>query len=103
LLELCIVQHALTAHDNNPVKALRTVLVNAMEQLRPQGERKLMDPEWTLYSILEMRFLKGQKVREVANRLAMSEPDFFRKQRVAIDLVAEVLWGMESGCHHPSV
>jgi hypothetical protein len=98
LLELCIVHNALVANDNNAVKALRVVLVSAMEQLRPEGERKIMNPEWTLYSILEMRFLKGQKVREVANRLAMSEPDFFRKQRIAIDHVAEVLWEMESSC-----
>lgn len=98
LLELCIVQEALVSNENNAARALRAVLVNAMEQLRPQGERKLMDPEWTLYSILELRFLKGQKVREVANRLAMSEPDFFRKQRVAIDQVAEVLWDMETTC-----
>ncbi len=101
LLELCIVQEAVATNDNNPAKALRAVLVTAIERLRPQGERKIMDPEWTLYSILEFRFLKGQKVREVANRLAMSEPDFFRKQRIAIDQVADVLWDMESGCQHP--
>ena len=101
LLELCIVQNALRHSDGNAVKVLRTVLVNAIEQLRPEGERKPLSPEWTLYTILEMRFIKGQKVREVANRLAMSEPDFFRKQRIAIDQVAEVLWEMESACHQP--
>ncbi len=37
---------------------------------------------WILYNILEMKFLEGKKVREVAMRLAMSEADLYRKQRV---------------------
>jgi len=31
------------------------------------------------------------KVREVATRLALSEPDFYRKQRIAIEAVADTL------------
>jgi hypothetical protein len=95
LLELRIVRSALQENDDNPTKALRAVLLQAMERLRPDGERKPLSPEWTLFTILELRFLKGMKVRETANRLALSEPDLYRKQRIAIDAVAETLWGME--------
>lgn len=97
LTELNIVRAELPLNDNNAGKALRTVLVKAIESLRPPGEKKPLSPEWTLYSILELRFLKGQPVREVANRLALSEPDFYRKQRTAIETVADTLWGMETG------
>jgi hypothetical protein len=52
-------------------------------------------PEWVLYNILELKFLQGRKVREVARRLAMSEADLYRKQRVAIEAVARTLAEME--------
>jgi len=95
LLGLTVVQSALDESDPNAVNALRAVLVDAIERLRPEGERRPLSPEWTLYSILELRYLKGLKVREAANRLALSEPDFYRKQRLAIDMIADVLWDME--------
>jgi hypothetical protein len=48
-----------------------------------------------LYNILEMKFLEGRKVRDVALRLAMSEADLYRKQRVAIEAVAGAIARME--------
>jgi hypothetical protein len=42
-----------------------------------------------------MKFMEGHKVREVAMRLAMSEADLYRKQRVAIEAVANVIVEME--------
>ncbi|MFN8378680.1 MAG: histidine kinase N-terminal 7TM domain-containing protein [Anaerolineae bacterium] len=95
LLELQVVQDALPENDHIPVNALRAVLVRAIEAQRPPGERKLHSPEWTLYNILEMRFLKGAKVKEVGTRLAMSDADLYRKQRLAIDAVADTLMEME--------
>ena len=81
--------------DNNPVRALRTVLAQAIENLKPEGQRSLTTSEWILYNILEMRFLQGRKVRDVALRLAMSESDLYRKQRVAIEEVARQIADME--------
>ena len=95
LLELQVVQDALPDNDHNPVNALRAVLVRAIEAQKPPGERKMHAPEWTLYNILELRFLKGAKVKEVGVRLAMSDADLYRKQRLAIDAVAETLLEME--------
>jgi hypothetical protein len=51
--------------------------------------------EWILYNILEMKFIQGRRVRDVARRLAMSESDLYRKQRVAIENVARTVAGME--------
>jgi hypothetical protein len=95
LLDLQVVQDALPDNDGNPSKALRAVLVQAIEAQKPDGERKLHSPEWTLYNILEMRFLKGVKVKEVGMKLAMSDADLYRKQRLAIDAVVETLLEME--------
>jgi hypothetical protein len=94
LLRLNIVRHALDEHEGNPVNALRAVLKRAIEQVRPEGERRFT-AEWMLYNILEMKFLQGRKVRDVAMRLAMSEADLYRKQRVALDAVGRAVAEME--------
>jgi hypothetical protein len=94
LLNLQIVQQTLTDHNDNSANALRSILRQAMDNVRPDGERRFTG-EWILYNILEMKFVEGRKVREVATRLAMSEADLYRKQRVAIEEVARVILEME--------
>ncbi|MBN1955644.1 MAG: hypothetical protein JW900_11420 [Anaerolineae bacterium] len=94
LLNLRVVERALQEHGN-PVNALRAVLQSAIEQLRPEGNRSMTAAEWLLYNILELKFLKRYRVRDVAMRLAMSESDLYRKQRVAIEEVARALASME--------
>jgi hypothetical protein len=94
LLGLHVVQQALAEHEGNPNNALRAILRQAIEHVRPEGERRFTG-EWILYNILEMKFMEGRKVREVALRLAMSEADLYRKQRVAIEAVAEAIVEME--------
>jgi GAF domain-containing protein len=95
LLRLRIVQDAMKEHGNNPTKALRYILDRAVEQQKPEGERSMTTAEWILYNILELKFIQGQKVRDVARRLAMSESDLYRKQRVAIENVATTISRME--------
>jgi hypothetical protein len=95
LVKLRVVSDSVNHSDGDPTKALRLVLGVAIEKLRPEGKPNLSAPEWLLYNILEMRFIEGRKVREIADRLAMSESDLYRKQRVAIGQVARVLTEME--------
>lgn len=95
LLGLKLVQEALDEHEGNPTNALRAILRRAIEQTRPEGERRFT-AEWILYNILEMKFMEGRKVREIAMRLAMSEADLYRKQRVAIEAVANAIAEMEN-------
>ena len=42
-----------------------------------------------------MKFLEGRKVREIALKLSMSEADLYRKQREAIEAVANKILEME--------
>ncbi|HLF25831.1 MAG TPA: histidine kinase N-terminal 7TM domain-containing protein [Anaerolineae bacterium] len=95
LLRMAVVDRATNAHNGNTSKALRAVLGDAIEQLRPDGPRSLTAAEWVLYNILELRFLQGERVRDIARKLAMSESDLYRKQRVAVEAVARVLAQME--------
>lgn len=94
LLSLKVVQQTLDEHQDNPANALRAILRQAVDQVRPEGERRFTG-EWILYNILEMKFMEGKKVREIATRLSMSEADLYRKQRVAIEAVASAILDME--------
>lgn len=94
LLNLQIVRDAAREHSDNSANALRAILRTAVDSVRPEGERRYTG-EWILFNILEMKFIEGRKVRDVAARLAMSEADLYRKQRVAIEEVARILLEME--------
>jgi hypothetical protein len=95
LTRLRVVEQALRDHDGNTANALRAVLRQAIERIKPEGQRKFT-AEWILYNILEMKFLQNRRVREVAMRLAVSEADLYRKQRTAIEQVARAIVAMET-------
>jgi hypothetical protein len=102
LLGLQVVRDALKDHKGNPTNALRAILRQAIDRVRPEGERRFT-AEWILYNILEMKFMEGRKVREIATRLAMSEADLYRKQRVAIEAVAKAIVTMEQQAREEDV
>lgn len=94
LLGLRIVQSMIDDYDGSPTNALRAILKSAVERIKPEGDRRFT-AEWILYNILELKFLEGRKVREVAGRLAMSEADLYRKQKVALEAVSKTIVSME--------
>jgi len=42
-----------------------------------------------------LKFMEGKRVREIARRLAISEADLYRKQRVAVEAIANNIVQME--------
>jgi hypothetical protein len=97
LLGLRTVKRGLQSHNGSPTRALQAVLRQAIDNMRPDDRLDPSAQEWLLYNLLEGRFLQRKTVRDVANRLAMSESDFYRKQRIAIEEVARQLALMEDG------
>jgi hypothetical protein len=95
LVQLHVVNGALAENEGNPARAVRAILTQAIESLKPEGQRSMTMTEWILYNILELRFVQGRKVRDVAQRLAMSEADLYRKQKFAIEQVARKVAEME--------
>ena len=96
LLRMKIVGRYAQESGQVPAKALRSVLYKAIEALKPpEAQRTLTTKEWILYNILQMKFIKGRRIMDIATRLSMSESDLYRKQRAAIDAVAKVLASME--------
>ena len=102
LIELKVVQQAMDDHDGVSSKALRSILKKGIDRVRPDGDRRFTG-EWILYNILDMKFMEGRKVRDIALRLAMSEADLYRKQRVAIEAVANAIVDMETQAREEDV
>lgn len=95
LLKVGFVQSNLEEYDGDAVRALRSQIARAIESLRPDGTRSFTAPEWLLYNILELKVIQGKKIREIAIQLAVSEPDLYRKQRIAIQQLARKLATMK--------
>jgi hypothetical protein len=95
LLELAVVRRALPTNQNEPLRALRTVLDQAIELQRPPGDRDWRSQDWLIYNVLELRYIKKMRVRDTANRLYMSEANLYRKQNLAIEAVSDSLLRME--------
>jgi len=101
LIQLQVVQDRMRLAEDSPVHALRKILADEIDALKPQGDRKMMSPEWTLYNILQLRFLESRRVRDVARRLSMSEADLYRKQRIAIMAVTDQILEREQRVRAP--
>ncbi|MDY7041586.1 MAG: histidine kinase N-terminal 7TM domain-containing protein [Chloroflexota bacterium] len=69
LLKLRVVEAA-RQQEGSSTMALRAVLARAIEHLRPEGQRSMTTTDWILYNILDLKFLQGRRVSEVAARLA---------------------------------
>ncbi len=95
LMNLQVVAEAMKENKGNATRALQSVLNEAIDRLKPDGARSMTATEWMLYNILELKVLQGQKVRDVARKLVMSESDLYRKQRAAFEEVAQVVMEME--------
>jgi hypothetical protein len=95
LMRLEVVRQTLAEHNGNPTRALQAVITKAVESLKPASERSMTTTEWILYNILELRYLQGKKVRDVVHQMSMSDADFYRKQKIAIEEVARQISEME--------
>ena len=95
LLNLRLVKSQSDNFDGSRTNALRAILKQSIEESKPEGERKLTS-DWILYNILDLKFIQGEKVREVARKLAVSEADLYRKQRVALENIARSIMRQEA-------
>ncbi len=95
LMQLTVVQYRADESGETLTKALRALLQDAINSIRPEGERQYTN-DWLLYNILDFKFNENMKMRDIAKRLALSEADLYRKQRIAIDGVVKKIVEMET-------
>ncbi|MCP4420583.1 MAG: hypothetical protein GY805_28590 [Chloroflexi bacterium] len=91
------------AYSNNSLgaaQALRDVLrqgiqaLGAPDQSPPSGESdsRWFDPDWRVYSMLTLRFIKGLSRTEIQHRISLAEGgQYYESQRKAIALLAALL------------
>jgi len=48
-----------------------------------------------LFNLLDLKYFEGWKVKEIARKLALSEADLYRKQRIAINAVSKNIIELE--------
>lgn len=94
IMQLKIVQKRIEDRNESPINAVREILREAMSRLRPEGERQYTN-EWILYNLIDLKFFEGWKVKDIARRIALSEADFYRKQRAAISSISRQIIEME--------
>jgi hypothetical protein len=95
LLQLSSVQNRILEKGESSITALRELLREEINRLRPNGERQYTN-EWIIFNILDLKFIEGWKVKDLARRLSLSEADFYRKQRMAVATIAEQILTSEN-------
>lgn len=73
-------------------QALRRVLLDAIQALRPQPKTPAQSPDWRLYSLLELRYIERLNPLEAMQQLSIGKSQFFRDQARALELITELLW-----------
>lgn len=70
---------------------LRRILLECIEQVRPK--QKVTSARMRrAYDILELRYIEGLHYRDVMQELGLSQSQYHREQRHAIEAVATLLW-----------
>lgn len=73
-------------------RQLRQILLNGIEQLRPETGTPAQSPDWRAYYILEKRYIDGMSISEICREISISRAQLFRNQAHALDIMIEQLW-----------
>ncbi|HUV90827.1 MAG TPA: response regulator [Anaerolineae bacterium] len=76
----------------DPASALRSLLIDAIESLRPHESTPLGSRIWRLYQILRRRYTEQLTQREVAFNLGLSVRQLQREEKCAREVLADHLW-----------
>ena len=69
-------------------QALKTILLEAIDALRPGDQEPAQSREWLVYDVLFYRYVRGYSREAVANQLGMSDRQLSRERRTAIETLA---------------
>ncbi|HEX5414866.1 MAG TPA: NB-ARC domain-containing protein, partial [Chloroflexota bacterium] len=87
----------LVAPDRDPRapgvgKALRQVLLDAIDALHPLTGSRGTLPSGVGYQILHLRYVEGLEVSAIQDQLALGKSEFYREQQRGVDAVVSLLW-----------
>ncbi|MBI2942230.1 MAG: response regulator [Chloroflexi bacterium] len=84
----------LTDHAANTSRrlALRQALLDAIDRLRPEHSLPIAARQRRLHQLIELRYVEALPFREVMSQLALSQAQYHREQRHAVESLATLLW-----------
>ncbi|MDI7274597.1 MAG: response regulator [Anaerolineae bacterium] len=93
------------SYHKNPAVALRRLLVEAIEALKPGADVPPKASAWRTYQILSQRYAEQLTQREVATDLGLSIRQLQRHERTALRALADHVWmrcslGAAACSHH---
>lgn len=83
---------AAEAADECLATALRSILREAIELLRPSASVPYGRPDWIGYRLLWAHFIQRQSPHIVGEELHLSRSSFYRHQQQALKAVADIIW-----------
>jgi CheY-like chemotaxis protein len=86
LLDILVTKRA------NRLSALRQVLTDAIQALKPGSDAPPYSNAWRIYHVLVWRYLEQSSQRDVAANLAISPRQLRRLEHVAVQVLADHLW-----------
>jgi hypothetical protein len=96
LVEITRQQNQLEGGAEGTGRALRALLRRAIEELKPGlGEPNYNDRSWQVYFCLNGQYVQAKKTRMLSDEAGVSESQYFRWRRKAIDALAQKLLDME--------
>ena len=81
-----------TSGQHDPIGALRRVLVNAIESLRPDPDSPSDSPDWRIYHVLRRRYTEQMTQERVAHHLGLSVRQLQRDDKRARQVLLDHLW-----------
>jgi len=78
-------------------EALRKLLWQTIESLRPPATVPPDRPEWLSYRLLWLYYVQAQSQQATCRELGLSERSFYRRLQEAVEAVASILWEQRCG------
>jgi CheY-like chemotaxis protein/transcriptional regulator with XRE-family HTH domain len=72
--------------------ALQRILTEAIQSLEPDDDEPSRSPAWEVYEPLFYRYVEQLSQAEVADQMRMSVRQLRRKERDALEVLADLLW-----------
>jgi CheY-like chemotaxis protein len=88
--------------NETPAAALRRLILEAIETLRPQEKNTSASKSWRVYQILRRRYTEQILQRKVADDLGLSLRQLQREEKVARSLLTDYLWEKYDLEHKPA-
>lgn len=72
--------------------ALQESIIDAIDAIRESGDEANFARAWLAYDVLHFRYVRGYGREEVAHKLNISDRQFSREVRTAIETLAAIVW-----------